>query len=170
MDWCDYVPRENENGLVNYEAGYMTDGGTVNDVLNDLNAREKFYRWKEEYGEGAKAPLTFRGNFANITIKFGGSDDIALIPYEASKIKEAANENPDSPTDGILNYLLRSGIDCALSHFDTDCSSVKYGLNNVIIHLHIKLQVNQCQITDTQMSKNRHPLFTYLSHPLILVV
>lgn len=56
VDWCDYVQGENENGLVNYEARYMTDGATVNSVLENLKERDKFYRQPDEYEEGEQRP------------------------------------------------------------------------------------------------------------------
>lgn len=57
VDWSNYVEGENENGLVNYDARYMTEGATVNNVLNDLKERDKFYWQADEYGEDEERPI-----------------------------------------------------------------------------------------------------------------
>lgn len=70
-DWSEYVPEENENGLANYEARYVADGRTLDEVLGKLKDREKFFwqRDEEDYrevsGDDGKEDEGYYAVFAN---------------------------------------------------------------------------------------------------------
>ena len=70
-DWSEYVPEENENGLVNYEARYTVDGKSLDEVLGMLKARDKFYWQEDEEGwhpvSGADSAKTDEGYYAVFT-------------------------------------------------------------------------------------------------------
>lgn len=70
-DWNEYVPEENENGLVNYEARYVADGRTLDEVLGKLKEREKFFwqqdeeDYREVSGDDGKEDEGYYAVFAN---------------------------------------------------------------------------------------------------------
>lgn len=70
-DWSEYVSGENENGLVNYEARYVAEGTTLDEVLGELKEREKFFwqegeeNYREVSGDDGKTDEGYYALFAN---------------------------------------------------------------------------------------------------------
>ncbi len=70
-EWSEYVPGENENGLANYEARYVAEGTTLDEVLGELKDREKFFWQKDEEnyrevsGDDGKTDEGYYALFAN---------------------------------------------------------------------------------------------------------
>ena len=77
INWDEYVEGENENGLKNFYARFVADGGTVDDVLQQLKSREKFYiqegedGYEAEAAAGADLSKTGEGYYAVIAQNMG---------------------------------------------------------------------------------------------------
>lgn len=55
VSWDDYVEGENEDGLVNLRARFGPVGKTIDDVLEQLKTRDKFFLQEDEEGYDAQA-------------------------------------------------------------------------------------------------------------------
>lgn len=77
VNWDEYVEGENENGVENINVRFVVDGGTVDEVLQQLKSREKFYVQEGEEGYEAEAAVgadlskTNEGYYAVITKSMG---------------------------------------------------------------------------------------------------